>query len=190
MSTRPLLGITIGGRGRRMGGVQKALLRAPDSDETLVARLVRLAAEAELDVVLLGRAELGDSARGVLQLPDALPDAGPLLGLRSLLTYAGGRSALCLACDMPYVTCSLLVRLRDEVPDATVLAPRDPASRKWEPLFARYASAQVEPVLRRALASGERSFQQLFTRLSVTELALDPDERALLRDWDSEADMA
>lgn len=211
MAESLVMGICVGGRGRRMGGVQKALLCAPDTGESLVARLLRLGREAGHEVVLLGAAELGDAVSGVAQLPDAA-DIGPLAALQSLLTYAGGRDALCLACDMPFVTSELLARLAGEssralpagvaphAPDgersaggqrelADVLAPRDHASGKWESLFARYRSVTVAPLLEHALLEGERSFQGLFTRLTVAELLLDPRERAQLRDWDTPEDM-
>lgn len=183
-----LIGILVGGRGQRMGGVQKALLRAPDG-ETLIARSQRIAREAGIEVVLLGAAELGAQAQGALQLPDAAAGIGPLAGLHSLLVHAGERAAICLACDMPYVTAELLARLAREPVEAQVLAPRDPVSGKWEPLLARYESPSVAPVLARALAEGERSFQGLFKRLHVVEMSLGASERAQLRDWDSPEDM-
>ena len=204
-----------------MGGVQKALLRAPDTGEALIARLVRLGREAGHDLVLLGAADIGAAVSGVPQLPDAA-EIGPLAALQSLLAYAGERDALCLACDMPFVTAELLAKLASEscarendcvvpshVPQGTestcardgsasrvvsggvaqVVAARDQASGKWEAMFARYVSPAVAPLLERALADGERSFQELFTRLTVRELLLDPRERNQLRDWDTPEDM-
>jgi molybdopterin-guanine dinucleotide biosynthesis protein A len=184
-----LLGICIGGRGSRMGGVQKALLRAPDTGETLIDRTLRLARETGYEAVLLGAAELGDSARGVQQLPDAMPELGPLSGLASLLAHAGDRAAVCLACDMPYLTAPLLSRLAREHAEASVLAARDPASGKWQALCARYRSEEVLPILQAAFAAGERSFQGLFRRLTVAELALNQAENAQLRDWDTPEDV-
>jgi molybdopterin-guanine dinucleotide biosynthesis protein A len=187
--SRALLGVFVGGRGTRMGGVQKALLRAPGGAETLLARALRVAREAGCEPVLLGAAELGDAARGIVQLPDRAQDIGPLAGLASLLDYAADRPALCLACDMPYVSSALLARLMNEHPDALVLAPRDRASAKWQPLCARYASARVAPILAAAMAEGVRSFQALFGRITVTELLLTVAEHAELRDWDKPEDI-
>jgi molybdopterin-guanine dinucleotide biosynthesis protein A len=133
-----------------------------------------------------------------VQLPDAA-DIGPLAALQSLLAYAGERDALCLACDMPYVSAGLLRRLAgeesglglglDEKKTAEVVAARDAQTGKWEAMFARYRSAAVAPLLERALDEGERSFQGLFARLTVRELCLSPDERVQLRDWDTPEDM-
>jgi molybdopterin-guanine dinucleotide biosynthesis protein A len=109
--------------------------------------------------------------------------------LASLLEFAADRSALCLACDMPFVSAALLSRLSLEPCAAQVLAPRDPQTGKWEPLFARYQSPSVVPVLQRALDEGERSFQGLFKRLTLSELRVSPAERATLRDWDTPDDV-
>ena len=187
--TGQLLGICIGGRGRRMGGVQKALLAAPDGTGSLVARLIRMGHALGMEVVLLGAADLGDEALGITQLPDFAADVGPLAGLASLLEHAGARPALCLACDLPFVDAALLSRLATEQPGAMVLAPRAPVSGKWESLFARYDSPRVAPVLQAALAQSERSFQGLFRRLNVSELVLSAPEHRALRDWDTPEDL-
>ena len=93
-----------------------------------------------------------------------------------------------MACDMPYVDLALLRLLRD-APDAPVVAPRDPDTGKWYPLFARYDAPRVLPVARAAVAAGTRAFQTLFRSLEVTELRLTSDQRAQLRDWDRPEDM-
>jgi molybdopterin-guanine dinucleotide biosynthesis protein A len=185
---RGVLGIFVGGRGRRMGGVQKALLRAPDSAEPLVARLARIGRALELEVVLVGAAELGDAAAGLVQLRDAA-DIGPLGGLMSLLAHAGERPALGLACDMPFVSSELLARLADEAPEAALLAPRDPQTGKWQALFARYAGPRVSPFVQSALQRSDHSFQTLFERVPAVELSLGPSEHAQLRDWDTPDDL-
>ena len=56
---RLIIGIFVGGRGSRMGGVAKGLLKAPSSEATLVERL-RMELESALpdaEVVLVGAAE-------------------------------------------------------------------------------------------------------------------------------------
>jgi molybdopterin-guanine dinucleotide biosynthesis protein A len=188
--SRPhLLGIFVGGRGRRMGFLQKALLPAPSGEGSVLALQLAAARAAGCEVVLVGSAELGEHARGLVRLPDARPDIGPLAGLSSLLHFAAGRPVLTLACDMPYINAALLTRLACARPDATSLCSRDAATGKWQALFARHASAEVLPVLERALDEGVRSFQGLFERIPITELGLDLEQRAQLRDWDTPEDM-
>lgn len=190
LSTRPvLLGIFVGGRGRRMGHVQKPLLPAPDGAPTLLARTLRIAREAGLEPLLVGAAELGDAGRGLVQLSDAEPGVGPLAGLAALLAHAGSGPVIALAGDMPYLDAALLRRLRTEQPSAALLAPRAAGTGKWQPLFARYDAAAVAPVLAEAIRAGERSFQQLFRHLAVRELALSEGEARTLQDWDTPEDM-
>lgn len=185
----PLLGIFVGGRGSRMGGVQKALLTTPDGQETLLARTLRVAAEAGVTAVLVGRAELGTAAPGLVQLADSESCSGPLAGLVALLEHAGDRPALAVACDMPYVSAVLLRRLAHTQPEAAVLAPRDAATGKWQPLFARYDPRSVSPVLAREIQAGARSFQAVFKALAVEELTLSSAEERTLRDWDTPKDL-
>jgi molybdopterin-guanine dinucleotide biosynthesis protein A len=187
-----VMGILVGGQAKRMGGIQKALLRPPHAeqpDDTLLSRWLRLGQSAGLEVVLLGQAELGVAARDVLQLPDAERGIGPLAGLATLLAHAADRRAVAVACDMPYVTPALLERLLSEAPNAKLLAPRDPATGKWQSMLARYDSPRVRPILAAALANAQHSFQQLFDRVPATELRLTSSEQAQLRDWDTPEDM-
>jgi molybdopterin-guanine dinucleotide biosynthesis protein A len=181
---RMIVGVFAGGRGRRMGGVDKALLPAPDGEETLIARLLRLAQQAGLDSVVVGGSAAHDAP-----LADEPPGIGPIGGLCALLAHARGRPAIALACDLPYVSAELLARLAGAVSGAAVLVPRDAPSGKWQPLFARYDSARVLPVVRAEIARGTRSLQALLGAVHVEELALTEAEHAQLRDWDEPADM-
>ncbi len=181
----PLLGVLAGGRGRRMGGRDKARLQAPGGMETLVGRLLRLGREQGLPCVGVG----GDALPGVAWIADEPAGVGPIGGLCALLAHAGSRPALALACDLPFVTSELIGRLAREACAAAVLAPRDPVTGKWEPLFARYDAPRVLPPLRAAIAAGTRSFQTFLRELEVAELVLSVEQRALLRDWDEPGDV-
>ena len=181
----PYLGVLAGGRGLRMGNVDKARLRAPDSGEPLLERLLRLGRDTGCECLVVG----GDAPRGVVRLADEPSGIGPIGGLQALLTHAGERPALALACDMPYVSAALLRRLLQTETCALVISPRDPRTGKWQPLFARYDAPRVAPLLRAAIASGVRSFQTFLRSIEVAELELDEAERRLLRDWDEPRDL-
>jgi molybdopterin-guanine dinucleotide biosynthesis protein A len=181
----PVLGVLAGGLGRRMGGRDKARLHVPGSTEMLGERLLRLGGELGLSCVLVGGAGLP----GVPLLRDEPAGVGPIGGLCALLAHAGDRPALALACDLPYVTAALLERLVRAPTEGAVLAPRDPQTGKWQPLFARYDSARVLPALRAAIDAGVRSFQTFLREVQVSELELSEAERELLRDWDRPGDV-
>lgn len=187
---RDLLGIFVGGGSTRMGGRPKGLLLSPDTQEPLVARLVRLGREAGLEPVAVGRA---DAYRELVpELPELLDEpaeVGPLGGLCALLREAGDAHVIAVACDMPFVSSALLRRLRREQPAASVLAARSEAGF-WEPLCARYHAKAVLPSCQSAIAEGVRSFQRLFARLPVCELSLTAAERTELKDWDRPEDVS
>lgn len=186
-----LAGIFVGGASKRMGGRPKGLLTAPDTGETLVARLIRIAEEAGMEPVLVGdAAPYAESPLARTALADAPDIDGPLGGLAALLENAGTRPALAIACDMPFVSGLSLTRLAQHAPDAVVVAPRRGVDAPWEPLFARYTPGAVLPILKAAAATGVRSFQALFARLDVVELPLDSAIEAALRDWDTPEDVS
>jgi molybdopterin-guanine dinucleotide biosynthesis protein A len=186
-ASRPILGICVGGRARRMGGAAKGLLAAPDGAGSLVSRLVALAEPLVDHVVLVGEHE-AYRALPWTTLEDAVPDAGPLGGLVALLEHAKGRDVIAIACDMPFVDRALLARLVHEARDAAILSPR--RDGRWEPLVARYRSDAVIDAARARLARGELGLQPLLDALDATELLLDDAERARLDDWDSPDDVA
>lgn len=186
----PVCGLFVGGQARRMGGVAKGLLPAPDSGEPLVLRLRRHAESLGLRCLLVGSAP-AYAGLGLPMLTDDPPGLGPLGGLRALLVAADRAPVLALACDLPYISPALLRRLVEAAPATAdgpcdVVAPR--RQDRWEPLCARY-EATVLPALTAALQAGERSFQGLLRRLRVRELSLSATEATELTDWDSPDDL-
>ncbi len=186
-----LVGIFVGGQSTRMGGLPKGLLSAPDSAETLVARALRLCADAlpESPCVLVGEASAyRDFAQPALA--DDPPGIGPLGGLRALLLEAKRREAaqvIALSCDLPHFSEELLLRLAAEQCAALALAPRQ--ADRWQPFFARYAREAALEAVEQALAAGDRSLQRVLERLTPSELVLNDAERAELRDWDRPEDI-
>lgn len=186
-----LVGIFVGGKATRFGGVAKGMLPTPDSGEPVVARLARLCREAAgADIVLVGRGAAYD-ALGLPSLDDAPGIAGPLGGLSALLAEASRRNApaIAMACDLPYVTRDMVARLASFAPAAPAVAPRQ--SGLWQPLFARYAPRVCSPLLEAALAGGASRARAVLERLGdrVVELPLDAEEASLLADWDRPEDV-
>ena len=176
-----------------MGGVAKGLLTAPNSEQSLVARLLEetRAAAPQADIVLVGNAD----AYGALLLPaisDDPPGIGPLGGLIGLLAHAQSRGAthiLALACDLPRLPRSIIARLVADSPGAPALVTRE--SDKHNPLIARYLVSATLPAAQRALQAGRRSLQSVLQQLEpgVTTLALSDAELGSLVDWDSPEDI-
>jgi molybdopterin-guanine dinucleotide biosynthesis protein A len=192
-AARLLVGIFVGGRGSRMGGVAKGLLQAPDSETTLVQRLLAEVESAApgAEVVLVGDTT-AYAALGLRTVDDAPHGIGPLGGLLGLLLAAeqrGAELALALACDLPRLDAALLRRLLNEADDAGALVVAQQGVRN--PLIARYRVATTLPAARAALDAGKRSLQAVLDRLAdgVQALPLTPAEGALVDDWDYPEDV-
>lgn len=171
-------GIFVGGRGTRMGGVAKGLLRAPDGG-TLVDRWVRLFRALGLEPCLVGEHE-AYAAVALERVPDATGGVGPLGGLVALLERAEG-PVIAVACDMPFVSAALLERLVTTPSRAPILAPR--REGRWEPLFARY-DARALPLARAQLERGRGALFALLDAAGAEELPMGAAELAQLEDWD------
>lgn len=188
-----LVGLFVGGRGTRLGGVAKGNLRTREG-ERVITRLIsacQLALE-EPELILVGSSgEYSDL--GWPALADAPGGVGPIGGLRALLLAAETRAAssvIALACDLPFVSAGLIRRLANEERDAAFLSPRD--GEFWQPLIARYQTTAALAVVDAALAAGERALKSVPARLGprARALVIDERERLELRDCDSPEDLA
>jgi molybdopterin-guanine dinucleotide biosynthesis protein A len=190
--TEIVIGIFVGGAGKRMGGVAKGLLRAPRSDETLIGRLLAVCGRAAPQATryLVGVSP-GYAGLEVTQLPDDPSGSGPIGGLRSLLLRAradGAPRVLALACDLPFL---------DEAMIASLLEPLHNAARvplvdeRFQPLAAAYATEATLAAVERALALGKRALMHVLDELGdeLEPLELEGVRARALRDWDTPDDM-
>ena len=191
--SRLLVGIFVGGRGSRMGGVAKGLLKAPQSESTLLQRMRAQVASAlpDAEVVLVGAAD-AYADMGLVFVSDEPPGVGPIGGLIGLLADAQRRGAIhvmALACDLPRIEADLLRRLAREMTDKTALVAAQGEIRN--PLVARYDVAHALPAARAVLGAGARSLQAVLDGLGggVATLTLSPLETATLDDWDTPEDV-
>lgn len=191
----PLIGIFVGGRGLRMGGLPKANLKLCGRsilERTLDACSAAGATSGAAPRIYLVGESSAYAAPGVQRLADEPAGVGPMGGLRALLLLAErhGVSAIALAGDMPLLSSPLVLRLAFEAPEADAFAPRE--GPRWQPLFARYRPRAVLPRIDTALERGETSLQVLFHRLGPGALVLELSgaERDSLVDWDRPSDMS
>jgi molybdopterin-guanine dinucleotide biosynthesis protein A len=139
-----------GGRSTRMGRDKALLTRAGRTFLEVIADAVRPLASR---IVVVGREA---DACGLPAVPDARPGCGPLAGIETALSTASTRSALVLACDLPFVSTALLellVARARECADAVVVA--EDAGGRMAPLCGVYPTAALE-VISRLLDAGER----------------------------------
>ncbi|HEY2408982.1 MAG TPA: molybdenum cofactor guanylyltransferase [Polyangiaceae bacterium] len=189
----PLIGIFVGGHGTRLGGVTKGLLRAA-AGETLVARLLNVCREGcpHAELCLVGGSD-AYRALGLRALDDDPPSTGPIGGLRALLRDARAHNAdlaLAIACDLPFLTASVVRRLAGPTSVAHAWVPLVNGYR--QPLAAAYTPTPCLHALDALLAQNKRSLMSLLDALGphVEELLLEPSDEASLRDWDTPEDIA
>jgi molybdopterin-guanine dinucleotide biosynthesis protein A len=191
--SRIFVGVFVGGRAVRLGGVPKGLLLpAPDSGEPIVARLARISREAipNSEFVLVGDAR-AYAHFGHHSIDDAPSGIGPIGALIALLDRARieQADAIALAADMPFVSRELVSRLATHAPGAAAVAPR--IDGLWQPLFARYRSDVVWEAATRVVSSGRRALHHVLSYMGAAsvELPLSEKEALELRDWDTPADV-
>ncbi len=186
--------ILVGGRARRMHGLDKstldvdglpilerqlAVLRQLSDDLMIVTR-----ADAPRDGATLPQGKSGPFARpGLRIVSDVISDAGPLGGIHAALVHAHAPVTLVVACDMPFLSLEFLRHLAARVEGVDVAVPRTPDG--YHPLCAAYAQT-ARPFVERQLARGVLKVSALFSmdlrvaELGPAELAgFDPEGRML-----------
>lgn len=193
----PTIGIFVGGRGLRMGGVAKANLKVRDG-RTILERTLecceaasRSAFGVSPSIWLVGESAAYAAHAQLDRIADDPVGVGPIGGLRAFLrALPPDACGIALAGDMPALTPALLVRLQRETQHAAALAPRD-AEGRWQPLFARYSAGRSLAAVDAVLAAGKTSLQHVFLWLgpAACVLSLSDAEQRCMQDWDRPGDM-
>jgi molybdenum cofactor guanylyltransferase len=170
---RPHAGAVLtGGAGTRMGA-DKALLVV--GGRPMAVRVVEaLAASGADEVVCVGGDARALAALGLRVVPDEVPGAGPLAAVATALAALPERSVLVVACDLvapdPDAMAATVRALQGS--GADVAAPVLDGTPQWT--HAAWAPSAL-PVLRAALAAGERAIHRAARHLAVCTVAgLDP----------------
>jgi molybdopterin molybdotransferase len=178
--------ILAGGRGTRMGRVDKGL--QPFQGATLAAHVLRRLAPQVATVIVNANRNLPQYqalADDAAVLPDALGGyEGPLAGLQTGLRHCATELLLTAPCDSPFLPADLAGRLHaaleSEGADLAVAVTmerdeQDPAAapyRQPHPVFS-LMKAGVLPQLEAYLASGARRMEGFHKTLRVAEVMFD-----------------
>lgn len=185
--------VLAGGRGSRMGGVDKGLVTF--QGETLAARAVRQLAPQVGPLLISANRHLTDYARLGHVISDAMrsgeldaktktktepaseaaPEAalafaGPLAGILSGLRAAKTPFLACVPCDCPFFPADLIARLSAPFADSACTLsiayapdPDDPETMRAHPVFALMRTTLADS-LAEQLAAGERRLQSWCSR--------------------------
>lgn len=174
------LAILAGGRGVRLGGVPKGLLRR--GGRTLVDALLELG--HAFDETLIVANEPGPyDGKGARIVRDLVPGRGAPGGVHAALAHARSEWVVVLACDMPFVTPEVLsTLLRARSPEVDVAAYE--VSGALQPLPSLWRATLAEPL--GGMLPGQPSLRALCEAFRLHRLgeealaAIDPGRRAVL----------
>ncbi len=169
----PLGAILAGGRSRRFG-MPKAL--AEVGGKRMVERVRDALRAAVSKVVLITQDPILFADLELPHRPDLVPGTGALGGVHTALRWAeeeGRPGALCVACDLPFVSAPLLCRLAERAAEtgAALVVPESTGPRGLEPLCAFYSVACL-PEIEERIARGERALLALLDPLCTERLPL------------------
>ncbi len=155
--------VLAGGRGTRMGMVEKALLEF--EGKTIIERLLESLFHAVDEVILSVRDRTQKEkfnpviekfpAREIRFCFDTLKDAGPLEGIRAGLLESRSEYSFVCAGDMPFVNFRVVGLLFEKASGHDAALPKWD-DRMFEPLHAVY-SKKLIPGIEKAFEKGKRS---------------------------------
>ena len=176
--------ILAGGRGKRMGNVEKALI--PIKDMTLIEHIIEVLDPLVDEIVVSARDEeqarvLEPLVGGRDVVVDGRQGVGPLAGILAGLEAAAGEYTFVTACDMPYLNAQVVEYLfgRALGHDAAVPVGDEGV---YEPLHAVYRTAPMLLETGLALEDGERFIlAPVFKLGKVEDVGMDE-----IREFDSD----
>jgi molybdopterin-guanine dinucleotide biosynthesis protein A len=163
--------ILAGGKGQRLGGIDKSALAVGAS--SILERQLSLLRTLTPHILVVADDRSRVVAEDVVVVQDRIAGAGSLGGLYTALSEAPTERVLVIACDMPFLTAPFLARLAASGEDVDVALPRDARGR--HPLCASYARRVAEH-LKARIDSGDLRVGEAIRALRVRELG--PDELA------------
>ena len=160
-----LSGIVLaGGQSRRMGR-NKALLEL--EGQTLIARVLeRLSPLCDELIISANDVELYADLP-VQVVPDLIAGRGALSGIHAGLATMRHDKAVVVACDMPFLSLSLLRYMVVMSSGYDVVSPR--VDGFFEPLHAVYSARCVEPIAQ-LIAKGPRRVVDLYRQIRLREV--------------------
>jgi molybdopterin-guanine dinucleotide biosynthesis protein A len=163
--------ILAGGRGRRLGGIDKSALIV--GTQSILERQLGAVAGLTPHILIVA----GDRSRfqraAVQVVEDLIPGTGSLGGLYSALKTAATEQVLVIACDMPFLTTPFLARLVALGAGRDAAIPRDARGR--HPLCASYATCIAEG-LKSRIDVGDLRIGEALNGLDVRDVG--PEELA------------
>lgn len=150
--------ILAGGQGRRMGGLNKALLTL--GDQVFIERQIRIAAQWADEVIVVTN-DSGLSSRlhqqysSIRTIPDIYAGEGPLAGVHAGLVAATHSIVWLVGCDQPFLSETAASLLIDRMDTGAYQASLPIIGGRPQPLHAIYRK-ELSGITESLLIAGER----------------------------------
>lgn len=169
--------ILAGGRGSRMGSVDKGLQLFKGMP--MVAHVLkRMSPQVDEVIINANRSIDQYAAFGHRVVPDTIDGfAGPLAGLHVGLMQATTPLLVTAPCDSPFLPLDLVTRLHTAMEVGNVDLAVAKTYDQVHPVFC-LVKRDLEPHLREFLASGQRKIDKWYATLRVVEVQFDDQESA------------
>lgn len=167
--------ILSGGRGSRMGDVDKGLQTF--RGKPMVAHVLeRLVPQVDTILINANRNPNEYAGFGHIVVPDAINGfAGPLAGLHVGMSQAKTEWIVTVPCDSPFLPRDLVARLRNAVGSADLAYAQ--TFHQPHPVFC-LARVAILPSLSAFLATGQRKIDKWFDSVKAVSASFDDQERA------------
>ena len=164
--------ILAGGKGRRMGGVDKGLqpFRGRRLVEWIIERL-----RPQVDEILINANQNPEryAEHGYSVISDLVPDfAGPLAGFHSALSSAANDLVITVPCDSPFLPVDLADRLWRALDGASADIAVARTGARAHPVFCLLRRSLL-PHLDDYLSQGGRKIDAWYANLNVVEVPFD-----------------
>jgi molybdopterin-guanine dinucleotide biosynthesis protein A len=165
--------ILAGGRGARMGDVDKGLQAVADMPMVRHV-LTRLAPQVDKLIISANRNLPVYQSLGVPVWPDEIPGfAGPLAGFQTGLLHCDTAYLVIAPCDSPFMPLDLVEKLRDALisanADLAFAATGTGATRQLQPVFCLMKTSLL-PNLTQFLQHGGRKVDAWYATLNAVEV--------------------
>ena len=174
--------VLAGGRGSRMGGVDKGL-QAHLGMPLAMHALLRLSPQVGEVIINANRNLAAYESMGAPVWPDALPDyPGPLAGFLAGLEHCATPYLATVPCDSPHFPADLVARLAERLDAAAaeiaIAATREDGELRLQPVFCLMNATVVESLIR-FTGTGQRKIDAWTATLRHVAVEFD-DARAFI----------
>ncbi len=155
--------ILAGGKNSRIGR-KKAFIDIEGN--TIIDRILAIFKELFLEVIIVSNSPEDFSYTGLKVVTDIIPDKGSLGGLYTGLVNAKYERCFVVACDMPYISKSLVEYIIN-IQRYDIVVPK--IKGLFEPLFASY-SRKCANLAKRQIKEGNLRITDIYSYFNVKEI--------------------